>query len=168
MNKSELIAAIAAKTGETKKSAEANLNAFTDVVAEALVRGEKVQLVGFGSVHHPKKAVSVMSEYTKEDLEKQESKLKVVDGLRKKCEASIEELKKLLLEFNFNEDDMLIEWGEIVNREIRRKGKEYFRNRMWKMGKFYCLVFGPHWSSCNIIWKKHLCKYAGIFADQKK
>ena len=56
MNKSELIAAIAAKTGETKKSAEANLNAFTDTVAEALVRGEKVQLVGFGAFETRKKA----------------------------------------------------------------------------------------------------------------
>ena len=56
MNKSELIAAIAAKTGETKKSAEANLNAFTDTVAEALVKGEKVQLVGFGAFETRKKA----------------------------------------------------------------------------------------------------------------
>lgn len=56
MNKSELIAAIAAKTGETKKSAEANLNAFTATVAEALVKGEKVQLVGFGSFETRKKA----------------------------------------------------------------------------------------------------------------
>lgn len=56
MNKSELIAAIAAKTGETKKSAEANLNAFIDTVAEALVKGEKVQLVGFGAFETRKKA----------------------------------------------------------------------------------------------------------------
>ena len=56
MNKSELIAAIAAKTGETKKSAEANLNAFTDTIAEALVKGEKVQLVGFGAFETRKKA----------------------------------------------------------------------------------------------------------------
>lgn len=56
MNKSELIAAIAAKTGETKKSAEANLNAFTETVAQALVKGEKVQLVGFGSFETRKKA----------------------------------------------------------------------------------------------------------------
>lgn len=56
MNKSELIAAVAAKTGETKKSAEANVNAFTDVIAEALVKGEKVQLVGFGSFETRKKA----------------------------------------------------------------------------------------------------------------
>ena len=49
MNKSELIAAIAAKTGETKKNAEASLNALIDVVTESLVKGDKVQLVGFGS-----------------------------------------------------------------------------------------------------------------------
>lgn len=56
MNKSELIAAMAAKTGETKKSAEANLNAFIETVSEALVKGDKVQLVGFGSFETRKKA----------------------------------------------------------------------------------------------------------------
>ena len=56
MNKSELIAAMAAKTGETKKSAEANLNAFIEVVTEALVKADKVQLVGFGSFETRKKA----------------------------------------------------------------------------------------------------------------
>ena len=49
MNKSDLIAAIAAKTGSTKKDAEATLNAFVDVVTESLVKGDKVQLVGFGT-----------------------------------------------------------------------------------------------------------------------
>jgi len=49
MNKAELIAAMAAKTGETKKSAEESLNAFVSVVTEALQEGDKVQLVGFGS-----------------------------------------------------------------------------------------------------------------------
>ena len=49
MNKADLIAAIAAKTGETKKSAEASVNAFVDVITESLVKGDKVQLVGFGS-----------------------------------------------------------------------------------------------------------------------
>ena len=49
MNKAELIAAIAAETGETKKSAEGTLNAFIDVVTKSLKKGEKVQLVGFGS-----------------------------------------------------------------------------------------------------------------------
>lgn len=49
MNKSDLIAAVAAKTGETKKSAEASINAVVDVIAETLAKGDKIQLVGFGS-----------------------------------------------------------------------------------------------------------------------
>ena len=56
MNKSDLIAAIAAKTGETKKSAEATVNAFVEVVTESLVKGDKVQLVGFGSFEVRKRA----------------------------------------------------------------------------------------------------------------
>ena len=48
MNKTELIAAIANKTELTKKDTEKVLKAFTDVVAEELKKGEKVQLVGFG------------------------------------------------------------------------------------------------------------------------
>ena len=49
MNKAELIAAIAAKTGDTKKTAEATVNAFIETVTNALVEGDKVQLVGFGT-----------------------------------------------------------------------------------------------------------------------
>ena len=49
MNKSDLIAAVAAKTGETKKNAEASINAVIDVIAETLAKGDKIQLVGFGS-----------------------------------------------------------------------------------------------------------------------
>ena len=49
MNKSELVDAIVAKTGETKKATEATLNAFLETVVSALQKGEKVQLVGFGT-----------------------------------------------------------------------------------------------------------------------
>ena len=49
MNKAELVAAIADKTELSKKDAEAALKAFTDVVAEELKKGEKIQLVGFGT-----------------------------------------------------------------------------------------------------------------------
>ncbi len=56
MNKAELIAAIAAKTGDTKKGAEASVNAFVDVITEALNEGDKVQLVGFGSFEVKKKS----------------------------------------------------------------------------------------------------------------
>ena len=49
MNKTELIAAVAERTELTKKDAEKVLKAFTDVVAEELKKGEKIQLVGFGT-----------------------------------------------------------------------------------------------------------------------
>ena len=49
MNKSELVAAMAGKAEISKKDAEAALKAFTDVVAEELKKGEKIQLVGFGT-----------------------------------------------------------------------------------------------------------------------
>ena len=49
MNKLELVSAMADKTGLSKKDAEAALKAFTDVVAEELKKGEKIQLVGFGT-----------------------------------------------------------------------------------------------------------------------
>ena len=49
MNKTELITAVAEKTELTKKDVEKALKAFTDVVAEELKKGEKVQLVGFGT-----------------------------------------------------------------------------------------------------------------------
>lgn len=49
MNKTELIAAVAEKAELSKKDAEKAVKAFTDVVAEELVKGEKIQLVGFGT-----------------------------------------------------------------------------------------------------------------------
>ena len=50
MNKTELVAAIAEKTELTKKDSEKALKAFIDVVTEELKKGEKVQLVGFGTL----------------------------------------------------------------------------------------------------------------------
>lgn len=49
MNKTELVAAIADKTELSKKDAEKAVKAFTEVVAEELKKGEKIQLVGFGT-----------------------------------------------------------------------------------------------------------------------
>ena len=49
MNKSELITSMAEKSQLTKKDAELALKAFIDSVEEALEKGEKVQLVGFGT-----------------------------------------------------------------------------------------------------------------------
>lgn len=49
MNKTELIAAVAEQAELSKKDAEKALKAFTDVIAAELIKGEKVQLVGFGT-----------------------------------------------------------------------------------------------------------------------
>lgn len=49
MNKTELVAAIADKTGKNKKEAEAALNAVMETITETLAKGEKVQLIGFGT-----------------------------------------------------------------------------------------------------------------------
>lgn len=56
MNKSELVAAIAAKSELSKKDAEKALNAFTESVSDQLKKGEKVQLVGFGTFEVIKRA----------------------------------------------------------------------------------------------------------------
>ncbi len=56
MNKSELVDAMAKKAGISKKDAEAALGAFTDTVAAALKKGDKVQLVGFGTFEVAKRA----------------------------------------------------------------------------------------------------------------
>lgn len=49
MNKTELVAAIAEKTELSKKDSEKALKAFIEVVTEELKKGEKIQLVGFGT-----------------------------------------------------------------------------------------------------------------------
>ena len=49
MNKTELIAEIAGKSGLSKKDAEKALTAVVDTITDSIVKGDKVQLVGFGS-----------------------------------------------------------------------------------------------------------------------
>ncbi|MCR4601861.1 MAG: HU family DNA-binding protein [Clostridia bacterium] len=49
MNKADIVASVAEKTGSTKKDAEQAVNAFLASVQEALVKGDKVQLIGFGT-----------------------------------------------------------------------------------------------------------------------
>lgn len=49
MNKTELVASMAEKSELSKKDAEKALNAFIESVEEALAKGDKIQLVGFGS-----------------------------------------------------------------------------------------------------------------------
>ena len=56
MNKTELVTAMANEAKISKKDAEAALKAFTDTVAGALKKGDKVQLVGFGTFEVTKRA----------------------------------------------------------------------------------------------------------------
>ena len=50
MNKAQLVEKLVEKTGLKKKDAEKALNAYIDVTQEALANGEKIQLVGFGTM----------------------------------------------------------------------------------------------------------------------
>ena len=59
MNKTELINAVADKTQLCKKDAEAAITATVEAIAEALIREEKVQLVGFGSFEVKTRAARV-------------------------------------------------------------------------------------------------------------
>ncbi|MBE6015577.1 MAG: HU family DNA-binding protein [Lachnospiraceae bacterium] len=56
MNKAELVAAMADKAGLSKKDAEKALKAFTEVVTAQLKKGQKIQLVGFGTFEVAKRA----------------------------------------------------------------------------------------------------------------
>jgi len=49
MTKSDLISAVAEKTGFTKKDSEAAITATIDAITENLAKGEKIQIVGFGT-----------------------------------------------------------------------------------------------------------------------
>ena len=90
MNKAELIAAVAAQTGETKKSAEATINAFVDTVTKSLKKGDKVQLVGFGSFEVRKRdEIKGRKPQIKEEIKKPEIKAPIL-----KAGKDLKELKK--------------------------------------------------------------------------
>jgi DNA-binding protein HU-beta len=78
MNKADLIAKIAEEAELSKKSAEAALNAFVGAVESALKKGEKVQLVGFGSFEVRKRAARKgRNPQTKEEIKIPASKAPV-------------------------------------------------------------------------------------------
>ena len=56
MNKAELVEEIAKKANGTKASAEAMLQAYLDAVTDALIRGDAVTVVGFGTLSVGKRA----------------------------------------------------------------------------------------------------------------
>ncbi len=69
MNKSELITAVVEKTELSKKDAEKAIKAFEEVVTEELVKGGKVQLVGFGTFEVTERAERIgRNPKTKEEM----------------------------------------------------------------------------------------------------
>jgi len=70
MNKTELVSAMAEAADMTKKDAEKALTAFTEVVASELKKGEKIQLVGFGTFEVAERAARKgRNPQTKEEIE---------------------------------------------------------------------------------------------------
>ena len=70
MNKTELIAVVAEKTGITKKEAERIVSATFDTVTETLVKGEKVQVAGFGAFETKEREARMgRNPRTKENIE---------------------------------------------------------------------------------------------------
>ena len=78
MNKTELVAAIAEKANLTKKDSEAALVAMVEAVTEALAKGDKVQVIGFGSFEVNNRAARTgRNPKTKETIEIPASKYPV-------------------------------------------------------------------------------------------
>ncbi len=78
MNKSELIAAIANKTGVTKKDTEEVVNAFVEVVKDSLKTGDKVQMIGFGTFESKERAArKALNPKTHEEIQIAASKTAV-------------------------------------------------------------------------------------------
>ena len=76
MNKAELIATVADKAGLSKKDCEKVVNAALDAITEALVKGEKVQLVGFGAFDVKERGARVgRNPQTKQEIEIPASKV---------------------------------------------------------------------------------------------
>ena len=78
MNKAELINAVAEKADLSKKDTEQAINAAIEVITKALKKGDKVQLVGFGSFEVKKRAARTgRNPRTKEEIKIPASKIPV-------------------------------------------------------------------------------------------
>lgn len=76
MTKAELVNAIAEKTGLNKKESETALTAVLDSITDALVKGEKVSLIGFGTFEVKNRAARTgVNPRTKEEIQIAASKL---------------------------------------------------------------------------------------------
>ena len=87
-------------------------------IADTLVDGEECPVCG--SKEHPKKAVATECDFTKEDLEEAEIQLKNIDSLRKTNEATIEQIHKIIKDFNIS-DNIDISLERDKNRELLDK-----------------------------------------------
>ena len=78
MNKAELVTMMAQKSNMSKKDSESALNAFVETVQTALKKGEKIQLVGFGTFEVRSRAArSGINPRTKETIKIPASKAPV-------------------------------------------------------------------------------------------
>ena len=69
MNKTELVSAVAEKAGLSKKDSEKAVAAVFDAITGALVAGDRVQLVGFGSFEVKERAARIgRNPQTKEEI----------------------------------------------------------------------------------------------------
>ena len=102
-------------------------------IAESLEEGKECPVCG--SKHHPKKATASECDYTKKDLEEAEGKLKKIDGIRKKHEASIEQLRKIIDEYDIDKDvNVALEKEKIAKLlETKKNEKENLDNEFKKL-----------------------------------
>ena len=91
-------------------------------IAETLKDGEECPVCG--SKEHPRLATEVECNYTKEDIEGCEKNLKKIDNSRKLKEASIEQINKIIKEFNFKENINNVEEKNKNNELLNQKRKE--------------------------------------------
>ena len=91
-------------------------------IAETLKDGEECPVCG--SKEHPRLAIEVECNYTKEDIEECEKNLKKIDNSRKLKEASIEQINKIIKEFNFKENINIVEEKNKNNELLNQKRKE--------------------------------------------
>ena len=86
MNKLELIAAVADKTGLTKKDSEAAIMAMVESITEALEKQDKVQLIGFGTFEIKRRAAREgVNPSTGEKIKIEAAKVPVWNNDLQKC-----------------------------------------------------------------------------------
>ena len=102
-------------------------------IADTLIDGEECPVCG--SKEHPKKAIAIECEYTREDLEHAEKQLKNIDGLRKTNEATIEQVRKAIKEYNIQENvDVSLEKNKNIELlDKKKKEKSDLDNEFKKL-----------------------------------